>query len=77
MRVASRSTAVTRAPAAASCAVLPPGAAPRSATRSPGRAASSRAGGMVVLPIATPSSAATTTITINKGQSQGRVTTIV
>ena len=32
------------APAAASCAVLPPGAAQRSATRSPGRAASSLAG---------------------------------
>ena len=34
-RAGARSTAVTRAPAAASCAVLPPGAAQRSATRSP------------------------------------------
>ena len=36
MRAGSRSTAKTWAPAAASCAVLPPGAAQRSATRSPG-----------------------------------------
>ena len=35
-RVGSRSSAVTSAPAAASCAVLPPGAAHRSAMRSPG-----------------------------------------
>ncbi len=38
------STAVTRAPAAASCAALPPGAAQRSATRSSGCAASKAAG---------------------------------
>ena len=36
-RAGERSTAVTRAPAAASCAVLPPGAAHRSATRVPPR----------------------------------------
>ena len=35
-RDGSRSTATTAAPVAASCAVLPPGAAHRSATRSPG-----------------------------------------
>ena len=43
-RGAERSTAVTRAPAAASCAVLPPGAAQRSATDLPRTSPSSRAG---------------------------------
>ncbi len=43
-RAGERSTAVTRAPRAASCAVLPPGAAHRSATRSPLTSPSSRAG---------------------------------
>ena len=43
-RTGSRSTATTAAPAAASCAVFPPGAAQRSAMRSPARAASSLAG---------------------------------
>ena len=43
-RRSSRSTAMTCAPAAASCAVLPPGAAHKSATRSPRCAPSSKAG---------------------------------
>ena len=43
-RAGSRSSAVTWAPAAASCAVLPPGAAHKSPMRSPGRGASRRAG---------------------------------
>ncbi len=44
MRGAERSTAVTCAPAAASCAVLPPGAAQRSRIRSPGLGARILAG---------------------------------
>ena len=44
MRFAERSTATTCAPAAASCAVLPPGAAHRSITRLPRTSPSSRAG---------------------------------
>ena len=43
-RVFERSTATTEAPACASCAVLPPGAAQRSATRLPATSPSSRAG---------------------------------
>ena len=43
-RAGARSTATTWAPAAASCAVLPPGAAQRSATVSPRTSPNSRAG---------------------------------
>ena len=43
-RLAERSTAITSAPAAASCAVLPPGAAQRSMTRLPPTSPSRRAG---------------------------------
>ena len=43
-RAGERSTAVRRAPAAASCAALPPGAAQRSATRSPPTLPNRRAG---------------------------------
>ncbi len=39
IRRGSRSTAITSAPATASCAVFPPGAAPKSPTRSPPRTA--------------------------------------
>ena len=44
MRAGERSTAVTRAPASASCAVLPPGAAQRSAMDLPAMSPNSRAG---------------------------------